>query len=121
MELKSFLAKLESSPTTIEFNQSIAVIDANYTFSPTAFSNGTMRNPAGENNGSCKILAFGQVHQLTEEQTLAMFGDFYRLDVLGNPDGNDHQNIRNFIAHGWKGVKFEGQALEATETAVQAI
>ncbi|GAK84871.1 type III effector HopPmaJ [Vibrio ponticus] len=40
-----------------------------------------------------------------------MFGDFYRKDVLGNPDGDDHQNIRNFIAHGWNGIKFEGQAL----------
>ncbi|OLQ84284.1 type III effector [Vibrio ponticus] len=120
MELKSFLTQLESSPTTIEFSESIAVIDANYTFTPAAFSNGTMRNPAGENNGSCKILAFGQVHKLSEEHTLAMFGDFYRKDVLGNPDGNDHQNIRNFIAHGWNGIKFEGQALEAIVTEAQA-
>ncbi|MBA5764412.1 HopJ type III effector protein [Vibrio sp. 404] len=111
MELKSFLEKLKSAPSSVEFSQSIAVIEANYTFTPTAFSNGTMRNPAGENNGSCKIFAFGLLHKLTEEQVLSMFGEYYRGDVLGNPDGDDHQNIRNFIAHGWQGVKFEGQAL----------
>jgi len=111
MELKSFLEKLRNTPTSVEFSQSIAVIEANYTFNPTAFSNGTMRNPAGENNGSCKIFSFGSLHKLTEEQTLSMFGEYYRNDVLGNPEGDDHQNIRNFIAHGWQGVKFEGQAL----------
>ncbi|GAB2651145.1 HopJ type III effector protein [Vibrio panuliri] len=120
MELKSFLQQLQTNPTSVEFAQSIAVIEANYSFTPTAFSNGTMRNPQGENNGSCKILAFALQHQLSEEQTLAMFGEFYRVDVLGNPDGHDHQNIRNFIAHGWQGVKFEGKALEGIEVLDKA-
>lgn len=111
MELKSYLQQLQSSPNTIAFSDTIAAIEANYTFTPTAFSNGTTRNPAGENNGSCKIFAFAKLHNLSEEHTLSMFGDFYRKDVLGNPDGDDHQNIRNFIAHGWNGIKFEGQAL----------
>ncbi|MGF1908452.1 HopJ type III effector protein [Vibrio kasasachensis] len=111
MELKAFLERLQSTPTSVEFSQSIAVIEANYTFKPTAFSNGTMRNPEGENNGSCKILAFGLMHKLSEAQTLQMFGEYYRDDVLGHPEGHDHQNIRNFIAHGWQGVKFEGLAL----------
>ena len=111
MELGSFLKQLKSSPSTIEFSHSIAVIDANYTFQPTAFTNGTIRNPEGENNGSCKILAFGLLHDLSEEQTLAMFGDFYRQDVLAFPEKNDHPNIRNFIVHGWSGIKFEGTAL----------
>ncbi len=111
MELSSFLKQLQSSPSTIDFSQSIEVIEANYTFQPTAFSNGTMRNPQGENNGSCKIFAFGLLHNLNEEQTLAMFGDYYRKDVLEFPDNNDHQNIRNFMVHGWSGIKFEGTAL----------
>ena len=111
MELKPFLNLLKSTPSVIEFEQTMAVIDAHYQFSPTSFSNGTARNPAGENNGSCKIFAFAQRHQLSENQTLALFGRYYRQDVLGNPDGYDHQNIRNFIAHGWPGIKFEGTAL----------
>ena len=111
MELKPFLDLLKSTPSAIEFEQTMAVIDAHYQFSPISFSNGTARNPAGENNGSCKIFAFAHRHQLSEEQTLALFGRYYRQDVLGNPDGDDHQNIRNFIAHGWPGIKFEGSAL----------
>ena len=111
MELNNFLELLKATPSAIEFEQTMAVIDSQYQFTPTSFSNGTARNPAGENNGSCKIFAFAQKHQLTEQQTLALFGGYYRNDVLGNPDGVDHQNIRNFIAHGWSGIKFEGVAL----------
>jgi hypothetical protein len=32
--------------------------------------------------------------------------------VLKNPDGTDHQNIRNFMKHGWDGVRFEGEPLK---------
>jgi len=39
------------------------------------------------------------------------FGRFYREDVLGNPEGNDHANIRNFMESGWGGVKFDSPAL----------
>lgn len=46
-----------------------------------------------------------------KEETLALFGDFYRNDVLKNPGGNDHQNIRNFMEFGWDGILFEGEAL----------
>lgn len=111
MELQQFLTLLDNEPETISFEQTMAVIDANYDFTPTAFSNGNTQNEAGQNNGSCKILAFGQCHDLTEEQTLACFGKFYREDVLGNPEGDDHQNIRNFMQSGWGGVQFNGQAL----------
>jgi HopJ type III effector protein. len=36
---------------------------------------------------------------------LALFGEFYR-DVLATPEGDDHQNIRNFMKTGWAGVQF---------------
>ena len=111
MELQPFLTLLKSQPDTINFEDTMAVIENNYTFTPTAFTNGDVQNEAGQNNGSCKILSFGKLNQLTEAQTLACFGKFYREDVLGNPDGDDHQNIRNFIKSGWNGVEFKGQAL----------
>lgn len=111
MELKALLSGLLKNPKTIEFEQAIAVIDAHYDFTPTYFRNGDLENEAGKNNGSCKILAFGLLQQLTEEETLACFGKFYRIDVLGNPDDNDHQNIRNFIKSGWAGVEFAQPAL----------
>lgn len=112
MELQAFLTKLNNAPDSIEFDDSMAVIDANYDFTPTAFENGDCDNEAGQNNGSCKILAFSHLNGLTEQQTLACFGKFYREDVLGDPEGDGHQNIRNFMQTGWDGVKFKGQPLE---------
>ncbi len=111
MKLNDLLQRLNTTPDSIGFSDTIAVIDAHYTFTPTAFHNGTLRSEAGQNNGSCKIFSFGKLHGLTPRQTLACFGDYYRKDVLGNPQGTDHQNIRNFMQTGWEGVIFEGEAL----------
>lgn len=112
------LEQLASSPDAITFDDVMTTIDVNYTFTPTKFINGNTTNESGSNNGSCKIFSFAKLHGLTPEQTLALFGDYYRIDVLKNPEGNDHANIRNFMQHGWKGIIFEGNALE--EKALKA-
>jgi hypothetical protein len=111
MSLENFSEKLSQSPESIDFAEVIALIDANYEFTPTAFQNGETRNEAGQNSGSCKLFSFAQLQNLTQAQTLACFGAFYRVDVLENPTGDNHQNIRNFIKFGWDGIKFEGIAL----------
>jgi len=111
MPIATFLEKLIIAPEAISFDDTITVIEKNYTFKETAFTNGETRNEAGQNNGSCKIFAFGHLNNLTEEHTLHCFGDYYRNDVLGNPNGDEHQNIRNFIKQGWPGVSFDGEAL----------
>lgn len=111
MKLSDFLQRLDDAPDSIAFNDTMAVIDALYNFTPTAFKNGNLFNEAGQNNGSCKIFSFARLHGLSPQQTLHCFGDYYRKDVLGNPDGADHQNIRNFIRASWAGVAFEGDAL----------
>ena len=105
------LSLLKTSPETINFKEVIAYIDENYDFTPTKFTNGNTENEAGENNGSCKVFSFAKLNGLSKEETLALFGDFYRNDVLQNPDGDDHQNIRNFQQFGWDGIAFEGNAL----------
>jgi len=110
MTLNDFIAQLNSAPDTIDFANTMAVIDNNYHFTPTRFSNGDTVSEADQNNGSCKFYAFGKMNNLSEQQTLACFGRYYREDVLANPKGNDHQNIRNFINSGWQGVQFEGKA-----------
>ncbi len=112
MELNEFLKKLDETPDCIGFNNTMAVIEAHYDFTPTAFANGATRNEAGQNNGSCKLFSFAKLNALSPQQTLACFGDYYRKDVLGNPDGADHQNIRNFMQSGWEGIRFEGDALK---------
>jgi len=112
MTISDFLAKLNNSPESINFTDTIAVIEANYKFTEAAFTNGETNNKAGTNSGSCKLFAFAKINQLCVEKTLSCFGDYYRKDVLQNPDGTDHANIRNFIKYGWDGIKFESQALE---------
>ena len=115
MLLSQFLEQLNQQPENITFADTMAVIEANYDFSETAFSNGHIVNQAGQNNGSCKIFAFAQLNQLSPEHTLHCFGDYYRIDVLQNPQGDDHQNIRNFVQHGWQGIAFKGTALAEKE------
>jgi len=105
------LTQLKTSPETIDFKEVISYIDEHYDFTPTKFTNGNTINEANENNGSCKIFSFAQLNELSAEKTLSLFGDFYRNDVLQNPAGNDHQNIRNFMRSGWDGISFEGEAL----------
>ncbi len=111
MDINTFLDKLKADPKSITFSETIAVIEENYTFTPTAFQNGTQHNAAGENSGSCKIFAFAQMQNLTTEETLACFGSYYFDEVLNHPEETNHQNIRNFIKTGWNGIQFEGEAL----------
>jgi hypothetical protein len=111
MTLETFLQKIDSQPQEVNFKETIAVIEAYYQYTPTAFRNGKHENAAGENEGSCKIMAFAQLHKLTPEQTLHCFGDYYRKEVLQAPDGESHQNIRQFMQHGWEGVQFSSPPL----------
>lgn len=107
------LEQLKASPETIDFKEVINFIDENYDFTPTKFNNGEAVNEANQNNGSCKVFSFAKLNALSKDETLALFGDFYRIDVLQNPEGTDHQNIRNFIEFGWDGISFEGEALKS--------
>ncbi len=115
MKVAELLEQIISQPETIEFSQVIDVIDENYIYTPTRFLNGKGEhlqvNEKGENEGSCKIFAFALLHNLAKEQTLSCFGDFYREEVLSDPGGNSHGNIRAFMISGWDGISFEGKAL----------
>ncbi len=112
MTLEEFFTQLKTRPESIEFQQTMQVIEDNYRYTPTDFINGDTVNESGANEGSCKIFAFGKLNDLTEQETLACFGVYYREDVLQHPDATDHANIRNFILHGLSGVKFDTPALE---------
>ena len=111
MDLTTFLETLSESREQIQFADTMQVIEENYLYTPTKFSNGETSNAAGENEGSCKIFAFAKLNKLDEESTLSCFGDYYRVDVLQHPDNSDHQNIRQFMQHGWNGINFEKDAL----------
>lgn len=112
MTLNDFFEQLDSAPESIEFADTMAAIDSAYHFTPTPFKNGDMLNQAGQNSGSCKLLAFAKLHGLSEQQVLACFGAYYREEVRQQPDADNHRNIRNFIKTGWAGVVFDGQPLQ---------
>ncbi len=118
-DLYEFMNKLKEllrcTPEKIEFDQVMQVIEENYNYTPTRFTNGDgsdqLTNEAGRNEGSCKIFSFAQLNNLNEKQTLACFGNYYREDVLAHPENTDHANIRNFIKYGWRGIQFDDNAL----------
>lgn len=109
MEVNQLIDTLNSE--AVDFSTVMQTIDNNYDFTPSSFKNGETFNEANTNNGSCKVFAFGKLNDLSEQATLNAFGDFYTVDVLQNPDADDHQNIRNFMKFGWQGIEFESNAL----------
>jgi len=111
MKITDFIAQLRTKPTSITFKDTMSCIEENYAFTETAFQNGKTHNKAGENSGSCKLFAFAQLNEFSQDETLACFGDYYRKDVLEHPEGTNHANIRNFMKFGWEGISFDGQAL----------
>jgi hypothetical protein len=121
MTLAVFIEKIQND-IPVTFNETVSVISDHYLYTATEFSNGLgehlLVNEAGTNEGSCKIFAFAALHQLNLLQTLNLFGDYYRLDVLNDPQGTGHQNIRNFMVDGWAGINFKGDALKAIQPAL---
>ncbi len=111
MTIESFIQKIKQTPETVSFADTMDVVEANYVFEPTYFKNGETENQAGQNSGSCKLFAFAKKNALSKDETLACFGSYYREDVLKNPEGTDHQNIRNFMKTSWEGISFEKEPL----------
>ena len=109
--LAALLTQIQQQEQSVEFEQVMQAIKDNYNYQPTSFNNGELVNEAGTNEGSCKIFYFAQLNELSQQQTLACFGRYYRDDVLNNPTGDDHGNIRNFMKTGWQGIKFKAVAL----------
>ncbi len=116
MTVDILIKNIKTTPEHIEFTEVIGTIEENYDYTPARFINGIDKNStineAGTNEGSCKIFAFGKLNNLDKEQTLSCFGSYYREDVLGHPDNDDHANIRNFILHGWQGIQFDAEVLQ---------
>ncbi|MCG3886117.1 HopJ type III effector protein [Photobacterium leiognathi] len=115
--MDALLQALKNAPESVEFQQVMAVIAEHYDYQAATFYNGLdndmLKNDAGTNEGSCKIFAFAKLNQLSEQETLACFGQYYRNDVLAHPENNDHQNIRHFMKFGWSGIQFETFPLTA--------
>ena len=110
LALEQFLQRArELEP--IHFDEVMSIIAEHYRYTPSSFTNGLgdggVVNPIEKNEGSCKLLAFAGLHQLNVEQTLNLFGDYYHQEVLDDPLGSSHANIRAFMRSGWEGVVFD--------------
>ena len=93
-----------------KFTDVIAFIESYYNHNPTAFKNGEAYNESSQNQGSAKVFSFAKLNGLSEQDTLWLFAEHYQ-SVLDSPEATDHQNIRQFMANGWGGIAFEGEAL----------
>ncbi|MGR6871130.1 HopJ type III effector protein [Pseudomonas sp. HK3] len=107
-DMTAFRARLNSGENL--FSETLALVEKWYNLNPTAFTNGldehAAKNEQGKNEGSLKVFALSRLNGFTPEQALQSFGEHYR-DVQATPDGSDHQNIRQFMRHGWAGIQFE--------------
>jgi len=115
MTIENLIQLIKISPEKIQFKQVIDVINEYYNYTPVQFTNGRnddqLINNAGKNEGSCKLFYFAKMHNLTEQETLACFGHYYRDEVLKQTEADNHANIRTFMRFGWSGIDFRNSAL----------
>src|SRR5690606_28454544 len=107
--VRQLLEQLDSK--TLQFAAILAYIDTHYTYTASAFQNGSKYNAEDENQESAKVLSFAKLHNLSQNDTLKLFAEHYEAVQL-TPQGTDHQNIRQFMQHGWTGLQFDRQVLQ---------
>ncbi len=88
------------------FSDTLELIGQVFDYQPTGFHNGPLFNPAGENEGSCRVFSLAQYCNLNEADTLRLFAEHYQ-QVLDDPAGESHGNIRQFMTTGWSGIRFD--------------
>mmetsp|Transcript_25270 Transcript_25270/g.38316 ORF Transcript_25270/g.38316 Transcript_25270/m.38316 type:complete len:227 (+) Transcript_25270:56-736(+) len=111
-----FNANVEMDASDLKFEEVIEVIDTHFEYGLIEFKNGDIVNKQGENDGSAKVLSYAALSNMDKDTTLKLWGQYYR-EVVADPDGDSHQNIRNFMKYGWEGVPFEnGIALTRKNT-----
>ena len=100
----------------LTFQNVLDAINANYDFYPTAFGvTKEAPNPAGQNEGACRVLAFAKDQNLDKETALKLFAEHYQ-NVLDDPAGDNHQNIRLLMRHGLGEAWFDETALARKPT-----
>ncbi len=109
MSTSNLLQQLENK--SIKFKDVLSYIDQHYEYRASSFINGNQDNAADQNQGSAKVLSYAKLNNLSKEDTLKLFAEHYEA-VLANPQGTDHQNIRQFMEHGWDKVSFEIEVLK---------
>jgi len=60
------------------------------------------------------VLSFAALADLSDEQTLLLWAEHYR-DTKDEPEGDSHQNIREFMRTGMGGVDFSTHGISLTK------
>jgi len=102
-ECEVYNANVEMDADSLKFEDLMELIDTHYEVGLLEFKNGNILNKQGENEGSAKLLSYAAISDFDKETTLKLWGQYYR-EVLADPDGDSHQNIRNFMKTGWDGT-----------------
>ena len=102
-ECEVYNANVEMDADSLKFEDLMELIDTHYEVGLLEFKNGNILNKQGENEGSAKLLSYAAISEFDKETTLKLWGQYYR-EVLADPDGDSHQNIRNFMKTGWDGT-----------------
>jgi hypothetical protein len=102
-ECEVFNANVEMDADSLKFEEVVELIDTHYESGLIEFKNGDIVNKPGENEGSAKLLSYAALSDFDKDTTLKLWGQYYR-EVLADPDGDSHQNIRNFMKTGWDGT-----------------
>ncbi|GAA4131443.1 HopJ type III effector protein [Sphingobacterium kyonggiense] len=108
MTITQLLSNLSNQQA--QFKDVLGYIEEHYHYQASAFKNGKQENSSNENQGSAKVLYFAKLENLNQEDTLSLFAEHFQA-VLDRPQGEDHQNIRQFMENGWDGVSFESTVL----------
>ena len=101
-ECEVFNANVEMDADDLKFEEVMEIIDTHFESGLIEFKNGDIVNKPGENEGSAKLLSYAALSDFDKDTTLKLWGQYYR-EVLADPDGDSHQNIRNFMKTGWDG------------------
>ncbi|MBT3727100.1 hypothetical protein HOG21_05480 [bacterium] len=79
------------------FDDFIAFVDKYFMLISTGFNNNGLKNNKFKNEGSLKVLAFAKYCKMTDVTEIAGLFKGYYKDVLKDPKGDNHQNIRHLI------------------------
>jgi len=103
--IDQLLVQLRAAPRTLQFQAVLATIDTAYTFHQRAFANGPLRNNAGTNAGSLKIIRLAQLRGLSTGEALSLYGEHWRELPAG---GTSHANIRQLLQSGLNNCRVDG-------------
>ena len=85
------------------FDAVSVALEAFFNFTDMPMQIGSVKNEVGQNLGSKIRCAVAVELGASKEELLSWFGVFHK-EVLADPDGDNHPNIRAIMEHGIAGI-----------------